>query len=351
MSASPALAPDPSTTSTDDRFRWQPLVAPFRKSDTRHSVFQLVSTWGLFFALWAAAYLALDISIALTLAIDVVLGGVTVRLFIIQHDCGHGSFFATERANRLAGLLPSVLLLPPYAAWRQDHAIHHATTGDLDRRGHGDVPTMTLEEFRAAPWWQRLGYRIFRNPIVMLGIGPFFVFVIGHRFPGVFGGEKTRAFRVAVHLTTLASFSVWALIIALFGWRGFFLVHLPALYLAAASGVFLFYVQHQFATVYWRRSAEWSYLDACLEGCSHLELNPVLAWFSGNIGVHHIHHLAPKIPNYKLRACLDTHPELAAKTTLTLWQAFSTFRFKLYDEAGRRMVGFSSAPPVVSARP
>jgi omega-6 fatty acid desaturase (delta-12 desaturase) len=320
---------------------WQQQVASFRTSDTARSLFQFVSTWAAFFVLWTAALLLLDVHWLLTLVTDAALGGVCVRLFIIQHDCGHGSFFATERANAIAGFFPSVLMLTPYGPWRRDHAIHHATTGNLEKRGVGDIETWTVNEYRAATPLQRLRYRAVRHPLIMLGFGPLGVFMLGHRFPAFFSKSPTASDRLAVHVTTIVGLSIWAGIIAIFGWKAFLLVHLPASWMAGAAGIFLFYVQHQYDEPYWRRPDDWSYREACLQGCSHLKLGRVLGWFSGDIGVHHLHHLAPRIPNYKLRPCLESNPDLGAVHSLSLWQAIKTLGLKLYDEDSGRMVGFS----------
>jgi omega-6 fatty acid desaturase (delta-12 desaturase) len=331
---------------------WQADVAPFRSSSSARSVLQLASTFAVLIAVWALAYGALTISPWLALATDVLVAGVLVRLFILQHDCGHGSFFASERANRLVGGLTSIFTATPYGPWRRDHSIHHAVTGNLDRRGVGDITTWTAAEYRDATAWRRLGYRAGRNPFVMLVLGPLGVFLIGQRFPRFFSRDPTRSDRWSVHLTTLGVIALWASLWLAFGWKAVLLVHLPAVWLAGSAGIFLFYVQHQYPRPYWRHAEAWSYKDACLRGSSHLQLGRLLGWFSGDIGVHHIHHLAPRIPNYKLRACLAANPHLQAENALTLWRALLTLRLHLYDEESGRLIGFRAATsaPAASAR-
>jgi len=337
--SSPLGSPPPTaqTGAPDD---WQKAIAPFRTSDTGRSVFQYVSTFAALVVAWGAAYAAFRVSPWLALPLDPIIAGVFVRIFILQHDCGHGSFFQTERANRIAGYLPGFVMLTPFAAWRQDHAIHHATSGNLDKRGTGDIEMWTVAEYRDATKGRRLAYRLMRNPFIMLLGGPFGVFILGHRFPAFFNKGMGRGERLSVHVTTVVGLSFWAALIAAFGWQAFLVIQLPSMLMGAGAGIFLFYCQHQYAAPYWRHTKNWSYLDACLYGSSHLKLNRVFAWFSGDIGVHHLHHLAPKIPNYKLRACLAANPQLEAETTLSLWDAVKTLRLKLYDEDKGHMVTF-----------
>lgn len=319
---------------------WQKAITPFRTSDAARSVFQYLSTFAALGLAWGAAYAAFLVSPWLALPIDPIIAGIFVRIFILQHDCGHGSFFATERANRLAGYLPGFVMMTPFAAWRSDHAIHHATSGNLDKRGTGDIEMLTVAEYLAATKGRRLAYRLIRNPFVMLIGGPFGVFILGHRFPAFFNKGMSRSDRMGVHVTTLVGLSIWAGLIAAFGWQAFLVIQLPSMLMGASAGIFLFYCQHQYEAPYWQHTKTWSYLDACLYGSSHLKLNRVLAWFSGDIGVHHLHHLAPKIPNYKLRACLAANPQLAARNTLSLWDAVKTLQLKLYDEEKGHMVSF-----------
>lgn len=331
----PACLP---SARTDPTCHWKELTAPFRKPSVMRSVAQATTTWALFFATWAAAYRALEVSYLLVVPFVLAGAGLLVRLFIIQHDCGHGSYFQSARANAFLGRLSGYLMLTPYEAWRSDHAAHHASTGDLDRRGTGDITTWTVEEYRRATPRQRLGYRLVRNPFVMLAGGPIGVFMIGQRFPGMFKKQDSLRQRFDVHVTSVVGLSLWAVIIVVLGWKAFLVVHLPMTLLAASGGIFLFYAQHQFEGVYWRKHEDWDYVDASLQGSSYLKLNPVLRFFSGDIGVHHLHHLAPRIPNYRLRACLDANPCFQNVTELTLWDAIKTLRFALYDEERRTMV-------------
>jgi omega-6 fatty acid desaturase (delta-12 desaturase) len=322
--------------------RWPSLVAPYRVPDTARSLVQLATTVAAFIVAWATAYLLIDVSIVLTLLVDLLLGGVIVRLFIIQHDCGHDSFFRTAAANRLTGTLTSVLLLTPFGPWRTAHAIHHATTGHLDKRGTGDVVTWTVDEYREASPLRRLGYRLVRHPLTILIAGPFAVFAVSHRLPGAFPNGTTAEVRRSVHLTTLANVALLGAIFWVFGWKGLLLVHVPAGFVACASGIFLFYVQHQFPEPYWASGETWDHRSACVDGCSHLRLPRLLAWFSGDIGVHHLHHFAPRIPNYRLRACLASAPEaLAASTTMTLRDAVAALKLNLVDVEQGKMVSFA----------
>ncbi len=329
-----------------DHTDWQKKVAPFRRPDWRRSVFQLVTTWSALAATFALALYGLEHSVWLTVLADLMLAGTIVRLFVLQHDCGHGSFFASRRVNFWVGTLSSVVLFTPYAAWARDHAIHHATTGDLERRGTGDITVWTVAEYQKATPLARFGYRMMRSAFVMLVFGPLAVFVVGHRVPGFFAKGLDRREQIAVHFTTVASLSMFAAIIYFFGWQAALFVHVPASLIAAAGGIFLFYAQHQIPEPYWARRPEWDFATACLEGSSHLKLGPVLRWFTGDIGIHHLHHLAPLIPNYRLADCLEANPQLSARTVYSLRDAFASLRLKLYDEKHGRMVSFAELPRV-----
>lgn len=324
--------PAPSVPASADVSSWKELTAPYRKPDTARSVLQAVSTWALFFVTWALAYLSLEISYLLSVPFLFAGAGLLVRLFIIQHDCGHGSYFESARANAFLGSLSGFLMLTPYGAWRSDHAAHHASTGDLERRGVGDIPTWTVAQYRAATPWQRFGYRLVRNPLVLLGGGPIGVFMIGQRFPGMFHKQQSLRQRLEVHLTSVVGLGIWLFIMLVFGVKVFLLIHLPMTLMAASAGIFLFYAQHQFEGVYWKKHEDWDYVDASLKGSSYLRLGPVLRFFSGNIGIHHLHHLAPRIPNYRLQECLDANPCFLDVKTLSLWDAIGTLRLRLYDE-------------------
>jgi omega-6 fatty acid desaturase (delta-12 desaturase) len=267
--------------------------------------------------------------------------GFLVRLFMIQHDCGHGSFFGNRHANTWVGRVIGVLTLTPFDVWRRSHNMHHATSGNLDRRGLGDIETMTVGEYLAAPWYERLRYRLYRNPIVLFVIGPAYVFLIANRVPV---GMMTQ-WRSWV--SSMANNAVIAALVVAFMWLmgvgPFLTVHLTTVLIAASIGVWLFFVQHQFEETVWAENGEWSLQHAALKGSSHYDLPAVLRWFTANIGVHHVHHLSSRIPFYRLRRVLKDHPELNDVGRLTLWQSFKCVRLALWCETRRRMVSFREA--------
>ncbi len=325
----------------DDLHRtWKQLVAPYQKPQTRASLWQLANSVVPYLALWAAGYHLLAVSYWLTLATSVLAAGFLVRIFIIFHDCGHGSFFASRRANDAVGFITGVLTFTPYFDWRREHALHHATAGDLDRRGLGDVATMTVEEYRQASVWRRIAYRLYRNPLFLLGVGPLWVFLVKQRFPRKASGPRER---LSVHLTNLALLAVGAILTLTIGFKSLVLVQLPILAIGGAAGLWLFYVQHQFEQVYWARGSQRDFVAAALRGSSFYQLPRVLQWFTGNIGFHHIHHLSPRIPNYLLERCHREQPALQQVHRLTLRSSLRSLRLRLFDEATGRMVSFRAA--------
>jgi omega-6 fatty acid desaturase (delta-12 desaturase) len=268
--------------------------------------------------------------------------GFLVRLFMIQHDCGHGSFFGRRRANDWLGRLLGVLTLTPYGYWRRTHAIHHATSGHLGRRGTGDVDTLTVREYQSLPGWRRALYRLTRHPLVMLGVAPFYLFVLKHRLPVRLMAAGRQPW-LSVMSTNLAIALVIGLLVALLGARDFLLVQAPITLLASSAGVWLFYVQHQFEHTWWAWDADWNLHTGAVHGSSHYDLPPVLRWFTANIGIHHIHHLSSRIPSYRLDEALRDHPELRAVSRLTLLESFRCLRLALWDEDTRRLVSFREA--------
>jgi omega-6 fatty acid desaturase (delta-12 desaturase) len=336
--ASPA-AVDPLAEA---RRTWKQAVAVYQSPDVRRSVWQLANSVGPFLVLWYGSYRLLSVSYLLSLAASLLAAGFLVRVFIIFHDCGHGSFFRSRTANDVVGYITGILTLTPYHDWRREHAVHHATAGDLDRRGRGDVWTMTVSEYRQASFWRRLGYRLYRNPLVMFGLGPLWVFFIKQRFTR--SGSVLRE-RLSVHVTNLALAGLFAALTAGIGLKAMLLVQVPVMAFAGAAGIWLFYVQHQFETVYWERTDKRDFVAVALRGSSLYRLPKLLQWFSGNIGLHHIHHLSPRIPNYKLEACYREQPLFQGVNRVTLFSSLRSLRLRLYDEASRRMVGFRAALP------
>jgi omega-6 fatty acid desaturase (delta-12 desaturase) len=318
---------------------WTALLAPYRHPITWKSVWQLATTSLLFGAAWLVMWWSLGVGYWLTLLLAPIGAMMVVRLFMLQHDCGHGAFFRSKRANALVGSILGIVTLVPYTYWRKTHAIHHATSGDLDGRDFGDIDTLTVREYLSRPRFKRVLYRLYRHPLVMLGIGPLWQFVLKHRLPL----DAPRAWKrewASVHWTNAGLAAVVALMCWLVGWKAFLLVQVPITVVAGAIGVYLFYVQHQYEDTYWRYREAWDYYAAGLEGASHLVMPKLLQWWTANIGLHHIHHLASRIPNYRLQQCFDEIPALRRVTTLTLPASVRTLWLTLWDEDERRLVGF-----------
>jgi acyl-lipid omega-6 desaturase (Delta-12 desaturase) len=321
-----------------EKFRWQGIVSKYAYPETWRSVWQIANSVIPFLVMWYIMYRSLAIGYWLTLILAVPTAGFMVRCFIIFHDCCHGSFFRTAKANDRLGLVLGVLVLTPFYQWKHSHAIHHATAGDLDRRGVGDVYTMTVEEYLAAPWYKKMGYRIMRNPLILFTIGATIVFAFTHRFFEKDAGKRERS---SVIWTDIAIAAVVGWIMLEIGWAAFVLVELPVLLIACGSGVWLFYVQHNFDPTYWERHAEWEFFNAGMDGSSFYKLPKLLQWFTGNIGFHHIHHLSPRIPNYKLEECHNENPDFQIEP-LTVRRSLSSLFFRLWDEKEKMLVGWSA---------
>jgi acyl-lipid omega-6 desaturase (Delta-12 desaturase) len=324
--------------TTKSKIRWQDIVARYAHPDLRRSVWMSINTLVPFFGLWILMILSVRVSYLLTLLLAFPTAGFMMRTFIIFHDCGHGSFFKSRKANDLMGIFTGIINFTPYYRWRHEHAIHHATAGDLDRRGVGDVYTMTVQEYMEAPWWKKFGYRVFRNPIAMFLFGPMIIFVFVQRIPSPNLGKRELA---SVWWTNLALLLIVGGLCWLIGWQTYLLVQVPVMILGAGAGVWMFYVQHNFDPTYWDRNEEWEFAKAGLDGSSFYKLPRILQWFTGNIGFHHIHHLSPKIPNYRLPKCYEENEMFHVKP-MTLGFSLKSLRLRLWDEERRMMVGWEA---------
>ena len=321
---------------------WLKILSKYRQPRLGRSTFELFVTVLPFVAFWAGAYISVFQGFWPGLILVLPTAAFLLRLFMIQHDCGHGSFFARRRLDDWTGRMIGVLTLTPYDYWRRAHAAHHATAGNLDERGVGDITTLTVAEYHSLPLSRRLAYRLYRHPLVMFGIGPAWLFLFKQRQPfgmmnsGALPWISTMATNLALGVLTAAM--IWAV-----GLIPFLLIHLPVVLLAGAAGVWLFYVQHQFEETHWSTTEDWRFPDAALHGASHYDLPLVLRWITGNIGVHHVHHLSSRIPYYRLPEVLRDHPELAGIGRITLWQSLLCVRLVLWDERSGKLVSFREA--------
>jgi len=328
-----------SSKTIGDIHRWRRVLSGYRTPSALRGVWELAITAIPFGLAWFGMYLALSRGHFWLYALLLLpAAGFLIRLFLIQHDCGHRAFFANRQLNDWLGRVLSVMTLTPYDHWRRQHAVHHATSGNLDRRGIGDMDTLTVAEYMARSRWTRLRYRAYRNPAVMFIIGPIFVFVFQNRLPAGFMREWKSW--VGVMLTNAAVAVAGSALIWAVGIKMFLLVHGPIVLLGGAVGVWMFYVQHQFDQTYWAKGEAWDVHEAALHGSSHYDLPPVLRWFTANIGVHHVHHLSSQIPYYRLPMVLRDHPELRETSRVTLLQSFTCVRLALWDEDNRRLISF-----------
>ncbi len=340
-----------SPASNNDARRWAQILSRYREPNNARSVAELAITALPLAALWVTAWFVLSLGYPwASLLIAVPAAGFLMRLFLIQHDCGHGAFFSRRRVNDWIGRVIGVVTLTPYDLWRRTHAIHHATCGNLERRGIGDINTLTVREYRARSRWGRLKYRLYRHPLVLFGVGPAYLFLLQQRLPvGVMrGGWQPWASTMATNfgIALIAAVLVWSI-----GIKAFLLVHLPIMLLAGTAGVWLFFVQHQFERTSWEHDPEWSVHEAALHGSSHYDLPGILRWFTANIGMHHIHHLCSRIAYYRLPSVLRDHPELGDIGRLTLCESFRCVRLVLWDESRRQLVSFKDANALAESRP
>jgi acyl-lipid omega-6 desaturase (Delta-12 desaturase) len=339
MTAVSNVTPIAAAPAHDDPGAWKKLLAPYKQSIRRSALIQLANTAIPFVALWALMAWSLQFSYLWTFLLGIPAAGLFLRLFIIQHDCGHGSFFRSAKANNALGAVIGLATLFPYGYWRRTHAIHHATNGNLDDREFGDISTITVREYRARSFWGRVGYRLYRNPLILFGVGPFWQFVVKHRFPFDIPWSWKREWQ-SVLWTNVGIVAAGLGLAALVGWKTALIVHLTIVLFAGPVGVWLFYVQHQFEDTYWESADAWDFYRAGVHGSSFYDLPQFLHWWSGNIGYHHIHHLSSRIPNYRLREAFESHPELQRVTRLTLRQSLRCARLRLWDEERRALIGF-----------
>jgi omega-6 fatty acid desaturase (delta-12 desaturase) len=346
-----------SAAEPDRSKDWRRIVADFQQPSTRHAVWQILSTFGPYALIWTLMYFTAALSWWITAPLAVLSGGLLVRIFIIFHDCGHGSYFRSRRANDTLGFIAGLLTVTPYYHWRWEHAIHHASAGHLDKRGTGDVWTMTVQEYLESSRWQRFAYRLARNPIVLFVLAPLFMFVVRERIPSAKAPPRERR---SVWWTNLGIVLIAAVLGQVFGFADYLLIKVIEVTTAGAAGIWLFYVQHQFEDAYWERGENWDYIAAALRGSSFYKLPAILQWFSGNIGFHHIHHLSARIPNYHLQRCHEADPLFQQVKAMTLLASFRAMTLRLWDEQGGKLVGYerlrqlrreAAGPPVCGQTP
>jgi len=316
---------------------WKTIVAPYQKPDLWRSVWQIVNSFGLYALLWYLIYRSLTVSYWISAALVLLAIGCLARIFIIQHDCGHGSFFKSRMANHIVGSIAGVLTFTPYFLWRWEHAVHHSTAGNLDRRGLGDIWTWTVSEYRSASQRDRIQYRVCRHPIMLFMVLPFLVFFIRQRFQWVKAGRREQ---FSVYGTNLGILVIAVAISSVWGWKTYLAIQLAVMGGLASIGVWLFFVQHQFENVYWERQGVWEYSTAALNGSSFYKLPRILQWFTGNIGFHHIHHLSPSIPNYNLQKCQNSEVIFKSVKPVTILSSLKALNFHLFDEQNRRLISF-----------
>jgi len=318
---------------------WKSLIAQYQMSHAWKSIWQLCNSFIPFFLLWYVMYLSLEVSYWLTALLSFPTAGFLMRFFIIQHDCGHGSFFKSRRANDRVGICCSIFTWTPYHSWQRSHAIHHAHAGNLEHRGIGDIHTMTVNEYLQQSSWGKFKYRLYRNPLVLFVLAPIFLFVVLYRFP-TSHPTPIRRVQSSVYWTDLALLMVVGGMIWLVGLKAVLLVQGPIIVIASSTGTWLFFIQHQFEDTYWTRDDSWDYTLAALRGSSYYRLPNILRWFTGNIGFHHIHHLSPRIPNYLLKKCHDENPIFREAVVLTFRSSLNSICLSLWDEEQKKLIGF-----------
>jgi acyl-lipid omega-6 desaturase (Delta-12 desaturase) len=329
--------PDSSGAALPSTAEWKEIVARYQQPSTPRAIWQIVNTLVPMGVLWYLMYLSVGVSWGITVPLAILTGAFLVRVFIIFHDCGHGSFFKSRVANDVTGFLTGILTLTPYYHWRWEHNIHHATSGHLDKRGIGDIWTLTVQEYLEASRWKRFAYRLARNPFILFVLAPLYLFLVRQRFPSPTANRRERH---SVYWMNAAIAGMAIGLSAAFGVKAYLLIQVIVVGIAGSAGVWLFYVQHQFEGVYWERGDNWDYTEAALKGSSFYKLPKILQWFSGNIGFHHIHHLSSRIPNYNLERCHKADPLFQQVKPVTLLSSFKSFTFRLWDEQRRKLVGY-----------
>lgn len=326
---------------------WYQTTAKYGHANLRKSFWQLLNTFIPYITLWVLMIHTVQRGYPYwsTLALALVAGGILVRIFILFHDCCHGSFFVSRRANAVLGYVSGILTFTPFEDWRYAHNLHHATAANLDRRGVGDIWTMTIEEYLAAPLRRRLAYRFYRNPFILFGPGSALLFLLFQRFTTKGAGKRERQSVIRTNVAILVIVGAASLTI---GWRTYLLIQLPIILIAGSLGLWLFYIQHQFESVYWVRNESWDPMKVALEGSSYFKLPKILQWFSGNIGLHHIHHVRPSIPNYNLQQCYDDMPAFQAVVPLTILTSLKSLRLSLYDEEQKKLISLRSLTTLAS---
>ena len=333
----PQANPSSSETSRVTPAEWKQIVAKYQQPSLWRANWQIVSTFVPYVALWAIMYWSVSYSWWLTVPLAALAGAILVRVFIIFHDCGHGSYFASKKANDVVGFITGLFTFTPFCHWRWQHSLHHASAGDLDRRGVGDIWTMTVQEYLESSRWKRFAYRLARNPIVLFVIAPIYLFMFEQRIPSIKANRRERNSVWWMNAAIAVKVVVMSLI---FGFKVYLILQLMVMAIAGAAGIWLFYVQHQFEDVYWERREDWDFTAAALQGSSFYKLPKILHWFSGNIGYHHIHHLSSRIPNYHLALCHRSHSLFQDVKPITLLGSLKCLNLRLWDEQRGKLVGY-----------
>lgn len=317
---------------------WQKIILKYTRPEKGRSILQIINSIIPYFITWYLMYRSLEYSYLITLALVIPASGFLVRIFIIFHDCGHSSFFRSPRANKITGIITGILTFTPYNYWHHSHAIHHATAGNLDKRGKGDITTLTVDEYLNSSKKERLSYRLYRHPLVLLLLGPIWQVLISNRFTNK---DMQPAEKKNVYITNIGILAIATGLSLIIGLRQFLLIQLPIIFFAQMLGIWLFYVQHQYKDVLWERSETWDYRKAAMNGCSFLKLPRILKWFTGNIGFHHIHHLSPRIPNYRLEECYTENEMFRKIKPVTIIEGIRALKLGLWDEKRRRLISFN----------